>query len=257
MLEYKDGIYETQEKGRSVFPNVEFYKDLLGIILRASKKAKRGDYTYQEWIEDNIRVIRSLEKVGVEFNIKGIENLSLLEGRPVVVIANHMSTLETFTLGGILYPYLKVTFVVKESLVKLPVFKHIMISRNPITVTRVNPREDLKKVLEDGTQRLSDGYSVIIFPQTTRVYEFDTKEFNSIGVKLAKRANVPVVPLALKTDCWSQGKLIKDFGKINIDKKAYFILGKPLTIEGNGQKEHKEIVSFISENLKKLDVPVL
>ncbi|MCX7990865.1 MAG: 1-acyl-sn-glycerol-3-phosphate acyltransferase [Proteobacteria bacterium] len=255
-LKYQEGSYKTGTKEKSLQPSLKFYIELTGIILNASKKAKRGYYDYDEWIKDNIRVIRKLEDVGLEFDITGIDNLGLLEGKPAVIIGNHMSTLETFTLGGILYPYLKVTFVVKESLVKMPVFKHIMISRKPIAVTRANPREDLKKVLEEGEKRLLDGYSVIIFPQTTRCYEFDSREFNSIGVKLAKRADVPIIPLALKTDGWSQGKVIKDFGKIDTSKKAYFIFGKPIFIEGNGQKEHREVVNFIADNLKKLGVTV-
>ncbi len=256
-LVYENGTYKTPVKGSVRFPNLIFYKKLVNIIVNASRKAKRGRYSYEEWIEDNLRVIKNLEGIGVEFEIRGIEKIIPLQGRPSVIIANHMSTLETFTLAGILYPFLKVTFVVKESLVKIPVFKHIMRSRKPIIVTRVNPREDLKKVLEDGVKRLSEGYSIIIFPQTTRVYVFDPNEFNSIGVKLAKRAGVPVIPLALRTDSWQQGKIIKDFGKIDTNLKVSFIFGEPVFIEGNGQKEHKEVLNFIVENLKELQVPVL
>lgn len=256
-LKYQEGHYKTTDAGYSHFPSLKFYSKLLRIIFKASKKAKNGNYEYIEWVEDSLAVLKILESVGVEFEINGIDNIKSLEGEPAVFVANHMSTLETFTLGGILYPHQRVTFIVKESLVKLPVFKHIMVSRNPVTVTRRNPREDLKKVLEEGPERLKKGLSIIVFPQTTRVYHFDEKEFNSIGVKLAKKADVPVIPVALKTDCWRQGRIIKDFGKIDISKKAYFIFGKPIKIEGNGQREHKEVIEFISENLKKIDVPVI
>lgn len=255
-LNYQSGRYHTEGAKKSLFPTFFFYKRLISIILNASEKAKKNEYDYNEWVLDNMRVIKNLERVGINFQIEGIDNISSLEGKPSVIIANHMSTLETFTLGGILFPIQKITFVVKQKLVEMPVFKHIMLSRNPIAVTRVNPREDLKKVLEEGTKRLEEGFSVVIFPQTTRCYNFDAKEFNSIGVKLAKRANVPIIPLALKTDAWANGKLIKDFGKIDISKKVYFIFGSPLYVEGLGQNEHKEVVRFISDNLERLGVPV-
>ncbi len=255
-LNYINGGYTTVQKNKVFFPSLIFYKKLIPIILNASKKAKKHNYSYEEWVESSLNVIRSLEESGVEFHIDGIDNINLLQKNPAVVIANHMSTLETFILAGILYPHLRITFVVKKQLTEIPIFKHIMISTNPIAVTRKNPREDLKMVLEEGTKRLSDGYSVIIFPQTTRLYEFDVKEFNSIGIKLAKKANVPIIPLALKTDAWQQGKLIKDFGKIDPSKKVYFYFGKPIHIKGLGQEEHKEVIKYITKHLIKLNVPV-
>ena len=69
------------------------------------------------------------------------------------------------------------------------------------------------QVGQTATGYLRNGMSVIIFPQTTRIMDFDRKQFNSMGVKLAKRAQVPVVPIALKTDAWGVGKWIKDLPK--------------------------------------------
>jgi len=41
-----------------------------------------------------------------------------------------------------------------------------------------------------------------------RTVAFDPALFTSIGVKLAQRAGVPVVPLALLTDAWGNGRLV-------------------------------------------------
>ena len=95
------------------------------------------------------------------------------------------------------------TFVIKESLKRYPLFKHVMLARKPIVVTRTDPRADLQTVLEQGKDCIERGLSVIIFPQTTRTVDFQRKRFNSIAVKLARRANVPVVPIALRTDGWT------------------------------------------------------
>lgn len=40
-------------------------------------------------------------------------------GLPVVFVSNHMSTLETFVFPCIIAPVMKVTFVVKDSLVNI------------------------------------------------------------------------------------------------------------------------------------------
>ena len=162
-----------------------------------------------------------------------------------------MSTLETFILPTLIAPFKDTTFVVKQSLVDYPVFKHIMRTRDPITVGRTNPREDLKAVLEGGAARLQAGMSVIIFPQTTRTSVFDPEQFNTIGVKLAKKAGVPIVPIALKTDAWGNGALLKDYGRIDPSKKVYFAFGKPLQIKDRGTEEQHKIVEFIAGKLKK------
>ena len=162
-----------------------------------------------------------------------------------------MSTLETFVLPCIIQPYRDVTFIVKRELIEYPVFKHVMIHRDPIVVGRVNPRDDLKAVLEGGEERLGRNISIIVFPQTTRKVEFDTKQFNTIGVKLAKRAGVPVVPFALKTNAWGNGKRIKEFGKIDPTRPIHICFGEPLTVSGGGREEHEFIIQFVTSKLKE------
>jgi 1-acyl-sn-glycerol-3-phosphate acyltransferase len=160
-----------------------------------------------------------------------------------------MGSLDAFVLPTIIQPLKRVTFIVKQSLVEYPIFGHIMRSRDPILVGRTNPREDLRVVLEGGMERLRRGISIVVFPQTTRTVTFDPAAFNSIGIKLAKRAQVPVVPLALKTDAWGNGKYLKDFGKIDPSKTVHFVFGQPMHIQGPGAAEHQQIVEFIRKHL--------
>jgi 1-acyl-sn-glycerol-3-phosphate acyltransferase len=201
-------------------------------------------------MESSYEVMQRLEQAGIRIEISGIENIVKVKG-PIVIIGNHMSMMETLVLPVMIQPIRSVTFIVKEALLSYPVFKHVLRSCNPIAVTRTNPRQDLKTVLNEGFDRLSKNISIIVFPQTTRSHIFDAKQMSSIGVKLAKKAGVPVVPLALKTDCWQNGKKIKDFGKLDATKKAHFAFGEPITIEGKGDAEHAAINAFITEKIKE------
>jgi 1-acyl-sn-glycerol-3-phosphate acyltransferase len=81
--------------------------------------------------------------------------------------------------------------------------------------------------------------------------EFNPAQFNTIGIKLAQKAGVPVVPLALLTDAWENGFLIKDFGRINTMKKAHFAFGKPLMIKNRGAEEHQQTIDFIATKLQE------
>ncbi|HAM51992.1 MAG TPA: 1-acyl-sn-glycerol-3-phosphate acyltransferase [Nitrospiraceae bacterium] len=220
----------------------------MGIVYRASAKAKRSLYDTTEWAKSSLEVLRALEHVGVQIEITGIDNFTTLDD-PCVFVANHMSTLETFVLPSIIAPFREVTFVVKQSLVDYPVFKYVMRSRDPVTLVRTNPRTDLKAVLEGGAERLKAGKSIIIFPQTTRTVALDPAGFNTVGVKLAKKADVPIVPIALKTDAWGNGRYLKDFGKIDPLKRVFFAFGEPLRVKNRGAEEHQEIIKFITTKL--------
>jgi 1-acyl-sn-glycerol-3-phosphate acyltransferase len=252
-LIYKNGTYKSALIPVSLFsrvcPSCAFYADLFSIVFRGSSSAKRGQYPTAAWAHSSLETFRALERVGIKIEISGVDSFRTLDG-PCVFIGNHVSTLETFVLPAIIAPFKDVSFVVKRSLIDYPVFKHIMRSRDPIVVDRTNPRKDFEAVLEGGTARLKAGRSIIIFPQTTRTATLDPETFNTIGIKLARKAAVPIVPIALKTDAWGNGKYLKDFGKIDPSKAVHFAFGKPLWIKGRGSEEHQAIIEFI---LKKLE----
>ena len=190
-----------------------------------------------------------MERTGIHVHADGLQYIDQLEGRPCVICANHMSTLETYMLPAILLPRFPVTFVVKKYLVEMPLFCDVMKSRSPVVLGRSNPREDLLKVLHEGSDRLKKGMSVVVFPQGTRCEHFDDAKFNSLAVKLAARAGVPLVPLALKTDAWSVGHRIKDFGRIYPNRDVLFRFFPPITVNGPGHAEHNAIRETLSETL--------
>jgi 1-acyl-sn-glycerol-3-phosphate acyltransferase len=253
-MRFDDDAYETGPRKISLLarlmPSLMFYAEVVRIVGEASRKAKQGRYDTREWCGSSMATLRALEAVGVRIEIGGLDHFRSVEG-PCVFIGNHMSTLETFVLPVLIAPIKEATFVVKQSLVDYPVFKHVMRARNPVTVGRANPRDDLKAVLEGGAERLKAGMSIIIFPQTTRTPVFDPDQFNSIGIKLAKRAGVPAVPFALKTDAWGNGNWFKDFGRIDPAKAVHFAFGKPLQVRDRGGEEHQQIVAFIQTKLKE------
>ena len=220
------------------------------VVLRTRKEAIRKVYDTKAWTDSSIEILRFIEKAGGIFHITGMENITKSPG-PVLFISNHMSTLETMVLPSIIGPHKELTFVVKESLVKHPLFGAVMRSRNPIVVGRTDPRNDLEAVMNGGVDLLKKGISIIIFPQSTRSVEFKPEEFNSLGVKLAKKAGVEIVPIALKTDFWGNGKLIKELGTIDHSKHIHIKFGEPMKITSNGKEENQRIIDFIKSSLEE------
>jgi 1-acyl-sn-glycerol-3-phosphate acyltransferase len=250
-----DNYHTPEDQARHLLDKLSFNTrayfilSFIGTVLRTRRDAINGLYDKAAWIESSQYILRLIERCGGKFHIMGLNHMREIRG-PVVYISNHMSTLETMVFPGIIAPFREVTFVVKDSLVKHPFFGAVMRSRNPIIVSRANSREDLMIVMNKGMELLAKGTSIVIFPQSTRNTEFNHTEFNSLGVKLAGRAGVPVVPVAIKTDFWENGRIIKDLGPISRKKPIYIEFHKPINVKGNGKEENENIIEFISSRLK-------
>ncbi len=249
-------ITTPADLGKKVFPSLYFFPNMLRILLYSNRQAKKGIYDDERWYDSSVDTLKSLERAGIKFHLTGMDNIRKAEG-PVVFVANHMTTLETVILPAIIRPIKPVVYVIKEELSKYPLFGPIAVARDPILVGRENPREDLKIVLEEGSKKLQEGKSVIIFPQKTRSMIFDPALFNSLGSKLAKRNNVSVIPLALLTDAWGNGKYIKEMGKIDPAKPVRLAFGQPVSISGNGAVEHQKMIEFIAGKFREWGRPEL
>lgn len=248
--------YKTQRR-RSIIsylsPSLSFYAKLVRVVAYANLKTKFKTYDRYNWTASSIDIMHSLERSGIKFHLTGMDNLTSFDG-PAVFIGNHMSTLETVILPSIIQPKKSVVFVIKEELANYPLFGPVVSARHPIRVGRKNPREDLKAVLEEGSSRLKDGRSVIIFPQKTRSEVFDASSFNSLGIKLAKRNNCYVVPVAIASNAWPNGKLVKEFGKLDLTKTVRFALGAPMKVESNGAEEHQKVLEFIKSKFAEWEM---
>ena len=223
----------------------------IAIVIRARILVDRNRFDEAWYVKTNLAIFRLIEGCNGRFHISGLEHLRNCTG-PVVIVSNHMSNIETNALGCIIWPYRKLTYVAKASLLKFPIFGRVLAWLNPIVVGRANPREDLQTVLEEGCQRLQNGISVILFPQSTRSLTFDPEKFNSLGIKLARRANVPILPMALKTDFWANGRSFwRDFGPLQRHQPIHIAFGHPLHLEGNGKHTHEHIINFIQTHLNQ------
>jgi len=202
-----------------------------------------------------LRVMRIVEKQGAHLTFEGLDRYPAEDG-PYVFACNHMGTLEVNALPGLVASRIPMTFVVKQSLLEVPFFGQVLKRLGAIPVARKNPGEDLKQVLEEGARLLKTGVSVILFPEGTRQDVFSARNFNSLAVKLALKAEVPVVPVALRTDFWGAGKRIKEFGPLHYDRPVNIVFGEPVKPAGRGKAEHQQILDFIKGHLLSWDSPV-
>ena len=193
---------------------------------------------------------RKAEAFGTKVTFDGWENRRDHKG-PVVYLCNHMSTLETILLPAILVPYGALHIVVKASLVHLPGMEKCAAHMGLLPVTRKDPRKDLQTMFDDGVARIKAGGSFLVFPQGTRQSEWNERKFSSIGAKVAEKAGVPVVPVAVKTDMLpTRGKgMFKDFGTVDPSRDVRIAAGPVIT--GSAKEMHSASTAWIGAKLKE------
>jgi 1-acyl-sn-glycerol-3-phosphate acyltransferase len=161
------------------------------------------------WVRLVMWLIRHI--LGIDYHVEGAANIP---ATPCVILCKHQSAWETFALQ-VIFPL--TAFVYKRELHWLPFFGWGIKLMPFVAIDRAAGKAALKQVAERGKQRLDEGYSVIIFPEGTRLPPGVQREFKIGGAWLAAAARVPAVPVALDSgECWPRQAFLKKPGTITV-----------------------------------------
>lgn len=150
--------------------------------------------------------------LGIDYRVQGRENLP---DTPVVILAKHQSAWETVVLQ-LVFPLALLVWK-KELRWQLPFFGWALAVIPMISVDRKAGKQALRDLVRQGRLRLSQGYSVVIFPEGTRTLPGEERRFKVGGAYLAVEASVPVVPVALNSgEYWGRNALFKRAGTITV-----------------------------------------
>ncbi len=259
----RTGGYRTPPERKATVPRKKGWLTTLGFTWSvfsvfpycAVSEALRR-LTTDKWAHYCFASLRKAEKYGTDVIMDGWNNRRDYDG-PVVYLANHMSTLETVMLPFVLLTYGPIGTVVKQSLSHLPCLEKAAAHMGLIPIGRKSPREDLATIFGVGVDRNKEGNSILIFAQGTRQSVFARKGWSSIGSKLAEKAGVPVVPIAVKTDMEPTrpgGKgWFKDFGTVDPSKDIRLACGPVLT--GTSRELQRASFDWIKSKLDSWGLP--
>ena len=147
--------------------------------------------------------------LGIRYRVIGRENIP---PGPAVILSKHQSAWETMALQ-VIFPAL--CFVLKRELLRVPFFGWGLAQVPGIAIDRSAGKDALAQVVEQGKQRLKEGYWVVVFPEGTRVAPGTTRRYKMGGAFLARRAGVPVVPVAHNAgEFWRRNAFLKRPGEI-------------------------------------------
>jgi 1-acyl-sn-glycerol-3-phosphate acyltransferase len=197
------------------------------------------------------RIVTSWSHLVVELarRICGIRYRVLGEARPgkgpYIVLAKHQSAWETLAFQAIFPPQV---LVVKRGLLWVPFFGWGLATLSPIVIKRSARASSLRRLLEQGANRLARGFWVVVFPEGTRVAPGARVRYQPGGAWLACRTHTPVLPVAHNAgELWPRNGFLKYPGTVTVS------IGPALSTAGRNPDEvNREVESWIEAEVRRI-----
>ena len=179
---------------------------------------------------------------GVNWNISGINNIP---NKPCILVSNHQGAWESFFLQTLCFPS---SSIIKKELLFIPFFGWALACLKPIHLIRSKKISSLKKVIKDGSKKLQNGSSIIIFPEGTRARPHKgLKSFSKSYGILAAKNNVPIIPICHNSGLyWRNRSFNKERGCVQVR------IGKPITGK-NPKNLTNDVYNWINSNFKEIN----
>lgn len=188
---------------------------LWGYVYLHTGRSEKLILLGRAWAIQLIRMLRLF--CGIRVRVSGLENLPA-EG-PALIASIHQSAFDTAV--WMLLP--RPAYVLKQELLKLPVFGKLMKPAGMIAVDRKAGARAIRDLIRDGQAARDDGRQVIIFPQGTRAKAGEPRVIQPGVAALAGAMGVPVIPVATNSGAhWGRNAFLKHPGTIRI------VIGAPL-----------------------------
>jgi len=205
----------------------------------------RPTYSYplaQIWV----RIVLALTEIisGISYQVTGLENIP--KDRAGVVLCKHQSAWETIALMLLLPPQ---SILLKKSLLFIPFWGTGILALKPIAINRDAPKDALKQLLKQGSQRIKEGLWVVVYPEGTRTAPGEVRKFGGGGSLLAQRNNAPILPIAHNAGTfWPRYSFLKYPGVIQVR------IGPVIETEGRKSKEvNAEAEAWINHTMQEIE----
>lgn len=206
--------------------------------------ARRGHSAFGCALYASLWVLTRMFAVSVfGFRVRFAESLPKQGG--LLVLSSHQSHLDPLLLG--LSCHRRLSSMARSSLYRFKPFAAIITALDAIPIDR---EASTVAAMKGVINRLRDGAAVVIFPEGTRTADGKLGELKGGFVLLAKRAGVPIVPVAIvgAWECWPRTRLFPRPGRIRLE------FGRLLLPEQIAAMSDGEILSACTAEIKHLDL---
>lgn len=183
----------------------------------------------------------------VNYEIKGMENITNHLNERVILMSKHQSAWETIAFIALVPKQL--CYVFKKELLQIPFFGWAMGMLRMIHIDRSQKDQAALLVAEQGKIRLSEGCWIIIYPEGTRAPSGQRIAYQKGGARLAVSTEALIIPIAHNAGrLWPKNSFLKFPGKVIIS------IGPIITTQDkNSAIVIKEVESWIETEMLVID----
>jgi len=194
------------------------------------------DYTGKVWSRVWLSLTNSYPTISGDLR-------SLEEGTgPYLYVANHASWLDIPVLCCVLDPVFK--FISKAELISTPCIGQQLTGGKHILIDREDRRSQLR-TFKEGVNWLSNGVSLMAFPEGKRSPDGRLMEFKGGVFSMAVRSKIPIVPISI-SNTHAVFPSNAAFPVQTGSGKLHVHVHPPIDVEG---RTESEIASLVRENL--------
>ncbi|MEG1413773.1 MAG: lysophospholipid acyltransferase family protein [Mucinivorans sp.] len=124
--------------------------------------------------------------------ISGIENVDITKS--YIMMSNHQGM---YDIPLLYYVPLHFKWVAKHEVLRMPIVGWVLWMQHGIAIRRGDPKS-AQKMLHQGTQFLSRGTSIMIFPEGTRSKTGQVNKFMPGAFLMAVKAECPILPIVIE-----------------------------------------------------------
>ncbi len=128
--------------------------------------------------------------MGLKFSVFGIENIN--PGQSYIVTPNHQGNADILALVTSLP--VRFHWVIKRELLRIPVFGWALAGTGAIAIDRSN-KETAVASLNQAKNKLSNGWSMLIYPEGTRTPDGNLLPFKKGPFMMAVQTGLPILPV--------------------------------------------------------------
>jgi 1-acyl-sn-glycerol-3-phosphate acyltransferase len=156
--------------------------------LRKKDNAAADIYAYK-MMQKMCKFILKKSQTTVE--VKGLENIPQ---KACLFVSNHQAIFDAFLLIAHID---KLTgFIAKVEISRIPIVGGWLKEIHTVYLDRSSVKDGIKAI-NQGAEEIKKGHSMIIFPEGTRSLSSEIGEFKKGSLKVAMKANAPVVPVTI------------------------------------------------------------
>jgi len=162
----------------------------------------------------------------IDYEVIGREHIP---AEPTIIMSKHASAWETIAYTSIFPPHV---YVLKRELLWLPFLGWGLALFSPIAINRANRRDAMRRMIELGRERLAERFSIMIYPEGTRIPVDQRGKYRPGGAILSVNTGAPVLPVAHNAGLvWPRNSFLKHPGHVTVR------IGAPIAPEGMSSEQ--------------------